>query len=263
MLHGFHQELDCLRVEIVEKQTAARGLAEEHEELRLCEQKLSLVCAEKSEELQDFRAAIEQMKSTNLEKTAVASSQEQELLKCRDLIQHLKSESAEQSAATFRQQQEKTLVECALSRTRTRSGFSLQTATSDPHGMRVKMLHGFHQELDCLRVEIVEKQTAARGLAEERDQLLATEAMQLVVISQRAEELQKCRDDLERLKSEGMEYSAMTGQQAQEILHQKKEIQRLHGELTLKEAVVARFEEARDARAGASFEFLAVRPPTQ
>ena len=48
-----------------------------------------------------------------------------------------------------------------------------------------------------------------------------------------------------------------------EILHQKKEIQRLHGELTLKEAVVARFEEARDARAGASFEFLAVRPPTQ
>ena len=29
------------------------------------------------------------------------------------------------------------------------------------------------------------------------------------------EELQKCRDDLERLKSEGMEYSAMTGQQAQ------------------------------------------------
>lgn len=70
------------------------------------------------------------------------------------------------------------------------------------------------------------------------------------------QELQYCREDLERLKAEGLHQSSLTGRQqqaarvtslalAQEIFQQKREIEDLRVELAGKQAVASRYEEAR------------------
>eukprot|EP00435_Cladocopium_sp_Y103_P072317 s35_g39.t2 len=69
--------------------------------------------------------------------------------------------------------------------------------------------------------------------------------MQLVMISQRAEELQTCREEVERLKSEGVDQSALAKRQSQEIRRQKQEIEQLRGEVMCKEAAATRLQEAR------------------
>ncbi|CAJ1420329.1 unnamed protein product [Effrenium voratum] len=213
------------------------------------------VCRQE-QELQSCRGEIERLTSEGLESAAVVLQKEQE-------VETLCGELAEKEAATVRLQESQHLILCSERAKELRScrGEIEQLKSKAAEASVAVSRQG--EEVECLREEVSEKEAATDRLKQERDQfrleadqLLATEAMRFVLISQRTEELQKCKADLERLKAESQ--SALASQQTQELLRQRKETEQLRADQAQSGSFCARLAEARtDAVLTSGFGFEA------
>lgn len=121
--------------------------------------------AEEAEELRQCREMIALMKSSGEQHAGLLSSREEELQHCKLEIQQLKSKGAEQSAVVQQQQQELHNIRLEMSKAQE----ATKRLVEDSH----RLCHKLHEEQETFLVE--------------KDELLTTEAMQLLLVSERAE----------------------------------------------------------------------------
>ncbi|CAJ1372009.1 unnamed protein product [Effrenium voratum] len=244
------KDLQQLQGEMKEKEGHCLQLTQERDSCRAeanqCREdqvKQLALCSAQAKDLQKRRDEIEEMTSEGSERAAWVCRQEQELQSCRGEIERLTSEGLESAAVVLQKEQEvETLCgelaekEAATVRLQEeldscRSQADQLRASESQHlilcSERAKELRSCRGEIEQLKSKAAEASVAVsmawNALCQERDQfrleadqLLATEAMRFVLISQRTEELLRQRKETEQLRADQAQSGSFCARLAEE-----------------------------------------------